>query len=313
MTRLGTVTLNAAIDKRYVLSTFNTPGVNRVAQCEYSAGGKGLNVSRVALLLGAQVSATGFLAGYSGKFVSEQLRLAGIGDSFVTVGGETRSCINVYDQATGKTTELLEPGFDVDVFDESVLLGIFSTMVQNSDVLVASGSAPRGCSVDIYARMVTEARRRNVPIVVDTSGPMLEQALEIGPSLIKPNAVEAAAITGLPVSTLEQAVAAATALRDMGASAVLISRGPEGAVYVDHSGAWSATPPPVDAVNTVGCGDAMVAAVAIGLASAGTPEMLLSRAVAVATAASLSASTGSFTQADLDAVSSAGVTVERLV
>ena len=38
-----TVTLNAAIDKRYVVEDFKIGEVNRVRECSYVPGGKGLN------------------------------------------------------------------------------------------------------------------------------------------------------------------------------------------------------------------------------------------------------------------------------
>ena len=37
-----TVTLNAAIDKRYVVDGFQVGEVNRVKECAYTPGGKGL-------------------------------------------------------------------------------------------------------------------------------------------------------------------------------------------------------------------------------------------------------------------------------
>ena len=42
-----TVTLNAAIDKRYVVENFRLGEVNRVKECAYTPGGKGLNVSKL--------------------------------------------------------------------------------------------------------------------------------------------------------------------------------------------------------------------------------------------------------------------------
>ena len=43
-----TVTLNAAIDKRYVVEDAKLGEVNRVLECSYTPGGKGLNVSKPA-------------------------------------------------------------------------------------------------------------------------------------------------------------------------------------------------------------------------------------------------------------------------
>ena len=46
-----TVTLNAAIDKRYVVDDFKVGEVNRVRECTYVPGGKGLNVSQAGVHL----------------------------------------------------------------------------------------------------------------------------------------------------------------------------------------------------------------------------------------------------------------------
>ena len=51
-----TVTLNAAIDKRYVVEGYQVGEVNRVKECAYTPGGKGLNVSKPASIAGAEVS-----------------------------------------------------------------------------------------------------------------------------------------------------------------------------------------------------------------------------------------------------------------
>ena len=68
-----TVTLNAAIDKRYVVDDFKTGEVNRVRECSYVPGGKGLNVSKPASIYGAEVVATGFVGGHAGNYIEDAL------------------------------------------------------------------------------------------------------------------------------------------------------------------------------------------------------------------------------------------------
>ena len=68
-----TVTLNAAIDKRYVVEEFKEGEVNRVKECAYVPGGKGLNVSKPAAVAGASVVATGFVGGHAGNYIEESL------------------------------------------------------------------------------------------------------------------------------------------------------------------------------------------------------------------------------------------------
>lgn len=112
-----TVTANAAIDKRYVVEGFGVGNVNRVKSCAATAGGKGLNVSRVAHLAGEQVTATGFLGGHAGAFIDEHVKSEGIISDFVWCNGESRTCINIWDEVKEKQTEFLEPGFSVSEYE----------------------------------------------------------------------------------------------------------------------------------------------------------------------------------------------------
>ena len=70
---IATVTLNIAIDKRYVVDKFEFGSVNRVRECIYTAGGKGINVSRVAHIAEEDVIACGFIGGYAGEYVQSEL------------------------------------------------------------------------------------------------------------------------------------------------------------------------------------------------------------------------------------------------
>ena len=105
-----TVTLNASIDKRYVVEGASMGEVNRVKECTYTPGGKGLNVSKPASIAGAKVVATGFVGGHAGQYIVESLKPFGIEPAFYHVEGESRSCINIWDTVNHVQTEYLEPG-----------------------------------------------------------------------------------------------------------------------------------------------------------------------------------------------------------
>lgn len=67
-----TVTANPAMDKVYFVDEFKMGNVYRPKNICMSAGGKGLNVSRVASLLGEPVTAMGFLGGGTGNFIQKE-------------------------------------------------------------------------------------------------------------------------------------------------------------------------------------------------------------------------------------------------
>ena len=150
---ITTVTLNASIDKAYVMERAIENGtVMRVKEVRNTAGGKGLNVAKVARICGADVQATGFAGGFNGQYLEDLARRSDVETRFFHVEGETRSCINILDPKYG-STEYLEPGFDVKAEDVDRFLEEFPSIIDGSSVVTMSGSAPRGVPADIYKKL----------------------------------------------------------------------------------------------------------------------------------------------------------------
>lgn len=139
-----TVTLNAAIDKRYVVDDFKVGEVNRVRECTYVPGGKGLNVSKPASIYGAEVVATGFVGGHAGNYIEAALKPFGIKSAFYHVDAESRSCINIWDEVNHVQTEFLEPGFTLTEADFEGFEKKFRQLVKDASVVAMSGSVPKG-------------------------------------------------------------------------------------------------------------------------------------------------------------------------
>jgi ribokinase len=81
------------------------------------------------------------------------------------------------------------------------------------------------------------------------------------------NESEAAAVLGRPVAGLDGAVAAARDLRGLGARHAVVTAGSRGAALDGPEGAEAARAPAVRSVDSVGAGDAFVAALAVCLAA----------------------------------------------
>ncbi len=102
-----TITMNPSVDISYPLEHFQLDTVNRVSKVRKTAGGKGLNVTRVQQL-GADVLASGLLGGELGDAIQHELTSAGIKHAFSPISGKTRNCIAILHE--GKQTEILEQG-----------------------------------------------------------------------------------------------------------------------------------------------------------------------------------------------------------
>ena len=68
-----TVTLNPSIDYIVRLDQVQVGSVNRMDSDDKFAGGKGINVSRVLKRLDVPNTATGFIGGFTGKFITDTL------------------------------------------------------------------------------------------------------------------------------------------------------------------------------------------------------------------------------------------------
>ena len=100
--------------------------------------------------------------------------------------------------------------------------------------------------------------------------------------IITPNETEAEELTGLPVSSVDQAFDAARHLHENGIAAVAITLGANGVVYVDARRRIHQQAFPVDAVDTTAAGDAFNGAFAVAVAREMEIEDALRFAVATA-------------------------------
>jgi ribokinase len=100
--------------------------------------------------------------------------------------------------------------------------------------------------------------------------------------LVTPNETEAAAIAGRPVASRADALAAARAVLDLGARAVLVTLGADGAIWCDRARALHCPAAAVAAVDTTAAGDAYIGALAASLAEQKPLEVCLGFAAAAA-------------------------------
>lgn len=256
------VNLNASIDKRYELSDLKKGEVMRARQVDNTPGGKGIHVANVATILGEDCLATGMLGGKAGEFIAEKLSEYGIKQDFVTISGETRSCLAMITD-DGVQTEILEPGPEVSLEEQQQFLDKYQKLVKSAEIIVGSGSAPKNVPSTIYEQLIQIANQAGKKFFLDTSGELLEKGIAAQPYFIKPNKDEIEALTGRKISGLEDAVRELKAFAVSGVQIVAISLGAEGSIVGYKGKIYKVSLPKVKVVNPVGSGDAYVAGMAV--------------------------------------------------
>ncbi|KUI24357.1 1-phosphofructokinase [Mycobacterium sp. IS-1742] len=311
-----TVTPNPSVDRTVALPTPLTRGaVQRVTSVTSEPGGKGVNVARALTLAG--VEAVALLPAADGDPIVTALRATGVQFRCVPIAEPVRTNLAIT-EPDGTTTKLNERGATLDAAARDALTRSLVAAAERAAWVVLSGSLPPGLPDDWYAEVVARLAPLPCRVAVDTSeGPLAALAAGFGaaaPDVVKPNAEELAGLVGASAEVLESAAAqgdpgpvaaAARQLVDRGVGTVLATLGAAGAVLVDRTGAWTATPPPIVPRSTVGAGDSSLAGyVRAAVGGAEAPHRLR---MAVAYGSAAAALPGSAlpapAQLDLDGVS----------
>lgn len=274
-----TITLNPSVDIAYQLDTFHLDTVNRVEKVQKTAGGKGLNVTRVLKQIGEHVVATGFIGGEIGSYVKKQLTRNDIKNSFVEIGSETRNCIAVLHD--GKQTEILEQGPTIQEHEAMNFIEHLEIILNNVDVVVISGSLPKGLASNYYVEIVELCKKRGVAVVLDCSGEALKNVLKSQqkPTIIKPNTEELSQLIGKEVTDdIQELKSVLSGQLFQGIDWIVVSLGAQGAFAKHNDKFYRVRIPKIKVVNPVGSGDSTVAGIAAGLVHALPEAELLKNA-----------------------------------
>ena len=286
-----TLTANPSFDRTIELSgPLDRGEVLRADSVLEQAGGKGVNISRVAAAAGVPTTAV-FPAGAESSYTIE-LEQHGIPCVAVPPTGPIRVNLTLT-EPDGTTTKVNSAGTTVDAELLAQLRDAVEKAAIDATWVVLAGSLPPGAPESWYAEVAGGLAHLGVPVAVDTSdGALLavaDRLEETRPGLLKPNAEELASLTGDDPSALagdpDAVAAAAATLVARGAGAVLATLGGAGAVLVTPEGAWHATPPPTKVVSTVGAGDSSLFGYLLGAIGGLAPAERLRFAVGYGSAA----------------------------
>lgn len=254
-----TVTLNPALDYAVYLDQLETGKANRIAREELRCGGKGVNVSIMLHNLGVDTVALGFLAGFTGQAIREELSRMGVEHDFCLLpSGMNRINVKL---SWGGDTGLNGHGPDVSLQDLDALLTKLDALTW-SDTLVLAGSLPPSLPADTYERILARLAPKKLRVAVDVPAEALPALLLYHPFLVKPGLEDLARLCGrsLDGSDLDAVRECARMLQDKGGRNILVSMGRGGALLVTEDGQMlhqeAAHGEPV---SSVGTGDALMA------------------------------------------------------
>lgn len=281
-----TVTLNPAIDQTVYIDNFQVNEVNRIKSLRKDIGGKGINVSQNLNNLKKNNLCVSILGGLNGQFIKDALVDQGFNFKVFEVDGEVRVNLKVVDLVKNTFTDINAPGFELSKKITQNIIDSIVTLVKPDDILVLSGSVPKGFQSNVYQQIIKKVECKTI---LDTSGDLFVEGIKAKPYLIKPNIDELEELLQIEnIKSESEIIASAKQLINDGVEVVVVSLGAEGSIYVTGDQTFRIEGKKVEVKSTVGAGDSMVAALAMALDENYTIEKMAKFASAVSTASIMS-------------------------
>jgi 6-phosphofructokinase 2 len=263
--QIVTLTMNPALDITTSVDVVRPTDKLRCADTRYDPGGGGINVAHVAHELGGSVLAVFPAGGTTGGLIARLLADESVPFWQVPIAAATRESFTVNESSSGKQYRFVLPGPQLTLREQAHCLEQLRMAAKSAEFVVASGSLPPGVTTDFYQRVADMCRHVGARLILDTSGGGLRH-VSSGVFLLKASVRELRECVGRPLETEAEQLAAAHELVDSGrAEAVLVSLGSKGALLATAHTSQRFSAIPMPGGSGVGAGDAMVAAITVGL------------------------------------------------
>ena len=284
------VTLNPSIDFIVRVKDFQLGETNRASEDNFFAGGKGIMVSKLLKNVGTDCINLGFLGGFTGAFIEQNLKKLNILFDFVTVNENTRVNVKL---KTETETEINCQGPKISDNEKEEFLDKIRK-IKSDDFVILSGSVPSNLGNDFYITIIEILNKNGVKFTLDSSGETFSKSLKYKPFLIKPNKDELKEYARREFKNNQEIINYVRENLVDKAEHVIISLGGEGALYIDKKFSLFAYPLRVkeNVVNTVGAGDSVVAGFVNYMLKHNDVERAFRFAVACGTATSFSEDIG---------------------
>ena len=282
--KIYTITLNPAYDVHAYAEHFEPFRENLARILSREAGGKGVNISRALTANGIENTAVIVMGQENSADFKTDIALAGISSIIFEKQGRIRENLTLHTSDSDET-RISFAGFSA---DESILGEIAQRLDADSDTVITfTGRVPDGIGMEAVKGFLAELSAKGAKIVIDSRSFSLSDIYDCSPWLIKPNEEEISEYFGRNISDIDSAARCAEELASHGIENVMISLGKEGALLLCGGRLYTARPPKLKALSTIGAGDSSIEGFIAAYAEGASPADCLRNAVSFGSAACL--------------------------
>jgi len=260
-----TVTINPLLERRLFFNSVEIGKSNKSGKELFSAGGKGINVSRQLNYLGEKNSAFIFLGGNNGKALRHCLTQEQIEFTVASTKSETRSADLIIEESSNRVTTYFGLNSEITKDEGDEFKHKLDKMIQNCSIVVFAGSSPCKAADDIFPHGIELANRYDKISVLDTYGSHLTNCINAGPTVIHNNVDEVERSLGISLKDEKAKLEYLHKLYSKNIKLMFLSDGPNSLYAEKFDFNYKVEPPEVSVIDATGSGDAFVAGIAYGL------------------------------------------------
>jgi 1-phosphofructokinase family hexose kinase len=269
MKKVITICLNTAIDNIVEIENFECGIVTNSKYSKYYPSGKAINTARTIASYGENVLALGFVGEAELPFF-KSLNSRNLHISLKKAIGRTRTNITLIDKNHELIIHVRGSGYKLTKNELLEIMTELSLVASQDDIVVISGSIPPGLPLSSFKQIILHCKKLGLKVILDSSGKFLKNAISALPYVLKPNMEELKELFGMNISSESEIVSATKQLNNLGIELVFVSNGSEGVILTkrNQEGYWKANVKLEDVKykgEEIGCGDAMVGGISIGL------------------------------------------------
>ena len=259
-----TTLLNPAFDVIYDVAELASGGTMTDVASKLYPAGKAINVATVAKLLGEEVTVVGIVPEYSIKQFTDYLKSIGIGSRFFSIKGSARVNATIIESVSGEVTHISGESQSLSTRAQDEALHFMRSYMAEGDLWAFCGSLPAGFEIEAFRKVIKFSREKGNATMLDSRGEALKVGTRAKPRMIKPNLSELEQFFGEQIQGVHHIALKAKRLVDMGIEYVFVTLGSDGMIAIHENDCLLCSTPAVKAVDTVGCGDALLGGLLVG-------------------------------------------------